>query len=103
MRDVVLWAPLLLSGCATQAERAAAVQHDVDDMIQVYGPGCERLGYKPDTDAWRDCVLNLANRETEERYLSRAREHALPRPPRVFPVQHVLSMQAASVGHCGRR
>jgi hypothetical protein len=70
MRAIVLWAlMLLLSGCATQAERAAAVQHDVDDMIQVYGPGCERLGYKPDTDAWRDCVLNLANRETEERYL----------------------------------
>jgi hypothetical protein len=58
---------LLLSGCATQADRAAAMQSEVDDMIKVYGPACERLGYKNDTDPWRDCVLRLANKDSVER------------------------------------
>jgi hypothetical protein len=56
-----------LAGCATPAERAAAVQRDVDDMIQVYGPGCERLGYRGDTDEWRACVLRLAHRDDLQR------------------------------------
>ncbi len=58
---------LLLSGCATQAERAAAMQSEVDDMIKVYGPACEKLGYKADSDPWRDCVLRLATRDSLER------------------------------------
>ena len=56
-----------VAGCATQAERAAAVQRDVDDMLRVYGPGCEKLGYKTDTDEWRDCVLRLATNDRLER------------------------------------
>jgi hypothetical protein len=55
-----------LAGCATQAERAAAVQRDVDDMLRVYGPGCEKLGYKADTDPWRECVLRLATNDRLE-------------------------------------
>ena len=35
-------------------------------MIQLYGPGCEKLGYKNDSDPWRECVLRLAQRD--ERY-----------------------------------
>ena len=58
---------LALAGCATQAERAAAVQRDVDDMLRVYGPGCEKLGYKADTDPWRECVLRLATNDRLER------------------------------------
>jgi len=56
---------LFLAGCATQAERAAQVQREVEQMIQLYGPGCERLGYKADTDPWRECVLKLAHREDQ--------------------------------------
>jgi hypothetical protein len=68
MRAFILSALLLLvSGCATQADRAAAMQSEVDDMIKVYGPACERLGYKNDTDPWRDCVLRLANKDSVER------------------------------------
>jgi hypothetical protein len=59
---------MLLAGCTTQAERTARVQRDVDDMIATYGPACEKLGYKRDTDAWRDCVLRLSARDTAERY-----------------------------------
>jgi len=58
---------LLVLGCATPAERAAAVQRDVDDMISVYGPGCDKLGYQTDTDAWRECVLRLAHRDDLQR------------------------------------
>ena len=58
---------LLVTGCATQEERAAAVQRDVDDMIRVYGPGCEKLGFKGDTDPWRECILRLAHRDDLQR------------------------------------
>ncbi|HSC97390.1 MAG TPA: hypothetical protein VLI21_00695 [Casimicrobiaceae bacterium] len=56
-----------MSGCATQAERAAAVQRDVDDMVAVYWPGCEKLGYKTDNDPWRECVLRLATTDRLDR------------------------------------
>lgn len=58
---------LLLAGCVTPAERAAQVQRDVDEMIRVYGPGCEKLGYKSDSDSWRECVLRLATKDRLER------------------------------------
>ena len=54
---------LLVAGCQTQAERAAQVEREVDRMVQVYGPGCEKLGYKSDSDPWRECVLRLAHRD----------------------------------------
>ena len=62
---------ILVAGCVTQSERAAQVQRDVDDMIQVYGPGCEKLGYKTDSDQWRDCVVKLATKDNLERYKQR--------------------------------
>ena len=58
---------LFIAGCATQAERAAQVQREVDDMVKVYGPGCERLGYRPDSDEWRECVLRLATNDRLQR------------------------------------
>ena len=58
---------LAATGCATQAERAARVEREVDDMIRVYGPGCEKLGYTAQTDAWRECVLRLASKDALER------------------------------------
>ena len=67
MRTIALVAALsILAGCASTAERAAAVSRDVDDMVLVYGPGCERLGYKADSDGWRDCVLRLATNDRIE-------------------------------------
>ncbi|TMH56838.1 MAG: hypothetical protein E6H53_14110 [Betaproteobacteria bacterium] len=68
MRTFALFVVMIfLAGCVTQAERAAQVQRDVDDMIRVYGPGCEKLGYKPDSDLWRDCVLRLSTKDSLER------------------------------------
>jgi hypothetical protein len=53
---------LLLGGCATQAERAAQQQREVDEMIAVYGPACERLGNARDSQQWRSCILTLDTR-----------------------------------------
>jgi hypothetical protein len=58
---------LFLSGCATQEQRAAQISREVDDMVRVYGPGCEKLGFKQDSDQWRDCVLRLATKTSLER------------------------------------
>ena len=67
-----LAALVLLSACATPTpeERAARVQKDVETMIAVYGPGCAKLGYAPESDAWRECILKLNNRDNLA-YLSR--------------------------------
>lgn len=54
----VLLATLLL-GCATPAERAARIQAEVDEMVSVYGPACDKLGFTRDTDPWRECILRL--------------------------------------------
>jgi hypothetical protein len=58
----------LLAGCVSPAERAALMQREVDEMMTTYGPACERLGYKSDSDPWRECVLRLATKESYERY-----------------------------------
>ena len=58
---------LFIAGCATQEQRAAQVQREVEEMIRVYGPGCEKLGFKTDSDQWRDCVLRLATKDKLER------------------------------------
>jgi hypothetical protein len=69
MRTVIFLAlAAVLAGCATPAERAAQMERDVDEMIAIYGPACERLGFKDDTDQWRDCVLRLNTRDRMERY-----------------------------------
>jgi hypothetical protein len=57
----------LLTGCATPAERAAQMQREVNEMIVVYGPACEKLGFKKDSDPWRDCILQLSIKDSYER------------------------------------
>lgn len=53
----------LLAGCATPAERAAQAQREVGEMITVFGPACEKLGYPVNTEPWRDCILRLDARD----------------------------------------
>jgi hypothetical protein len=78
MRNISL--PILLltllfgfGGCTTltPAERAAQMEQEVDEMVQVFGPGCEKLGYQPDSDQWRACILQLNTGKAIERYQSR--------------------------------
>jgi hypothetical protein len=62
---------VLCAACVSPAERSAQMQREVDEMIAVYGPACERLGYSANTDPYRDCVLRLNTRETIARYSTR--------------------------------
>ena len=62
------------TGCATStpAERSAKMQKEIDEMIQVYGPACEKLGFKADTDPWRECILRLDTNKALENYSIRS-------------------------------
>lgn len=63
-----------LAACASLSpeERSAQMQREVDEMIQVYGPACEKLGYKTDSDPWRECILKLDTARNVERYNTRS-------------------------------
>ncbi|BAL25612.1 hypothetical protein [Azoarcus sp. KH32C] len=58
----------VLVGCTTPAQRAAQIEREVDEMIAVYGPACEKLGYASDSDPWRDCIMRLNARDHFDRY-----------------------------------
>lgn len=40
---------IFLSACATAEERAAR-------SVATYGPYCERLGFQPNSNQWRECI-----------------------------------------------
>lgn len=42
---------LTLAACATPEQRAARA-------IERFGPYCDKIGFKRDTDPWRTCVVN---------------------------------------------
>lgn len=50
----------LLAACATTPEEEQArAEREAARLKQTYGQTCERLGYEPETDRWRDCLLEL--------------------------------------------
>lgn len=59
---------LCLMGCATPEERALKQQAEVERMMAEFGPGCSRMGYAPNSDPWRDCVLQSATKYGGSRY-----------------------------------
>ena len=61
-------AALALAGCATPEQRAANMQAEMTQMMTIYGPACARLGYAANSDQWRNCVLQLSEKEDAERY-----------------------------------
>lgn len=66
-RIALISATVLLAACATPAEQAAQMEREVDRMIVVYGPACDKLGYQTNTDLWRDCVLRLSTKDDIDR------------------------------------
>lgn len=66
--SIVLAAALLLSACATPQERAARKQAEMAEMIAVYGPACDRLGFAQQTDQWRSCIISLSTKDEVQRY-----------------------------------
>jgi len=71
----------LLAGCATPEQKAAQKVSQMDAMVQIYGPACEHLGFKPNTDQWRGCILQLDAKDDAERYNDAFEPHHFwPRP-----------------------
>lgn len=69
-----------LAACATPAQQAAQAEREVDYMVQVYAPACEKLGYTRNTDPWRNCILSLSAKDDVVRYYNDAylfRRHPL--------------------------
>lgn len=65
---IVLSAALLLGACATPQQQAAQQQAEMANMIAVYGPACDRLGYTQQTDQWRNCIISLSTKDDLQRY-----------------------------------
>lgn len=65
MRAFIIAIPIAaaLAACATPAERAAQKQREVEQMVEIYGPACTRLGFTVDTDPWRSCVISLSQKD----------------------------------------
>jgi len=61
---------ILLGGCATTADRAAQMQSEIEEMVAVYCPACDKLGFQSGTDPWRNCILGLNSQKTRERYMT---------------------------------
>jgi hypothetical protein len=69
MRSLTLLpAVLLITACATPQERAMQKQAEMEQAMALYGPACARLGYPPNTDQWRSCILNLSLKDEVQRY-----------------------------------
>jgi hypothetical protein len=69
MRTIVILAlSAFIAGCATDAERSVQQQREVERMMAVFGPACQKLGFGADSDRWRDCVLRLSAQDSFERY-----------------------------------
>ena len=62
MRAVILTvaSAFCLLGCTTPQERALQQQNEMDRMMAEFGPACTQLGHAPNSDLWRNCVLQLA-------------------------------------------
>ena len=65
MRALIVTAAsaLCLLGCATPQEKAMKQQAEMERQMTVYGPACTQLGYAVNTDPWRNCVVQLAERD----------------------------------------
>lgn len=66
-RFLVILAALPLAACTSIPERAARAQADMAQRIAIFGPACAGLGFAPQTDGWRACILELSTREELER------------------------------------
>jgi len=62
MRIALLMAAsgMCLLGCATPQDRALAQQAEVERMVATYGPTCTQMGFTPNTDPWRNCILKAS-------------------------------------------
>lgn len=69
MRALILAAAsaCCLLGCATPQEQAMKQQAEMERMMAEFGPACTQLGFAANTDPWRNCVVQLAERNGARR------------------------------------
>ena len=65
---IPLMLAVVLVGCTTTEQEAQYMVNQVDYMVQVYGPACDKLGYQKNTDRWRDCIVSLSLKNEYSRY-----------------------------------
>lgn len=56
-----------LLGCATPQEQAMKQQAEMERMMVEFGPACTQLGFAVNSDPWRNCVVQLAERNGARR------------------------------------
>ena len=66
MRYILPFLLIALAGCMTVEQRA-------QQTLAAYGPYCEKLGYTPNTDAWRQCIQAEDMRDAI--WLQRSHDH----------------------------
>jgi hypothetical protein len=66
MRALILTAAsaFFLLGCATPQEQALKQQAEMERMMAEFGPACTQLGYATNSDPWRNCVVQLAAKDS---------------------------------------
>jgi len=57
-----------LGGCTTIADQTAQAEQEMDRMMQVYGPACQKLGFPANSDQWRNCVIGLSQKDAMTYY-----------------------------------
>jgi len=72
MKLIVLSLALVLAGCSTPEQRA-------ERAIRTYGPFCERLGHQPESEGWRNCIIQTYNADAADR-AARAAAYNAVRP-----------------------
>ena len=73
MRNILLLMTMLscLTACTTPEQRAQKEQAEMELRIVEHGPACTQVGFTPNTDPWRNCVLQqAANAEAKKGGLS---------------------------------
>jgi hypothetical protein len=60
VKTIILAAVLALGGCALTPEQR------VVHMLKTYGPACQKLGFEADSDANRNCMMNMDSKQQAE-------------------------------------
>jgi hypothetical protein len=65
---ILLLTAIFATACTTPEQRAANMQAEMGQMMQIYGPACAQLGFAANSDQWRSCVLQLSVKADMDRY-----------------------------------
>ena len=82
---LVMAAVVTLAGCATPQEQAARQEASQRNYWNSLAAHCQKLGYQPNTDPARQCVLTLHGQMMQSAAQSSQPQYQQPRQPRYQP------------------